>query len=239
MARLGAIATAIAAVELIVVHRALTSGVYRWSVVRRGLPFGVVGDLVFASPWPVLAVQLASAVALPWTSCAVVPWLAFATTFLISIRFRGTYNGGSDAMLLVVLLALAVARTDERLAPAALGYAAAQLILSYAVSGFAKLREPRWRDGTAMDLLVRLPQYGVPPRLIALLTGARAASFAMLAFECAFPIALVDPRVCVVVLGIAGVFHVVNAVVFGLNRFLWAWLAAFPALLFWVERLHA
>jgi hypothetical protein len=39
-------------------------------------------------------------------------------------------------------------------------------------------------------------------------------------------------------LAIAAVFHLTNAVVFGLNRFLWAWLAAFPALLFWVERLH-
>jgi uncharacterized membrane protein len=87
---------------------------------------------------------------------------------------------------------------------------------------------------------VRLPHYGVPPSLIAILTSrvARPASFAMLAFECSFPIALVDVRACVVMLAIAAVFHLTNAVVFGLNRFLWAWLAAFPALLFWVERLH-
>ena len=241
MSRLAAIATAVAALELIVVHGALSTGVYRWSVVRRGLPFGLVGDVIFASPWPVLIVQLASALALPWTSYAFVPWLAFTSTFSIAIRFRGTYNGGSDAMLLVVLLALALVRTDSRLALAGLGYAAVQLVLSYAISGFAKLREPRWRNGTALDTLVRLPHYNVPPRLVSILTSpaARLATFAMLGFECLFPIALFDPTVCVVALVGAAAFHLVNAIVFGLNRFLWAWLAAFPALLFWVERLHA
>jgi hypothetical protein len=28
-------------------------------------------------------------------------------------------------------------------------------------------------------------------------------------------------------------FHLFNALALGLNRFLWAWLAAYPALLFW------
>jgi hypothetical protein len=52
----------------------------------------------------------------------------------------------------------------------------------------------------------------------------------VIAFECAFPLALIDARL-LSLLGIA--FHVVNARVLGLNRFLWAWLAAYPALWFW------
>jgi uncharacterized membrane protein len=245
LARVVSLATMIAALELIVVHRAFgESGVYRWSTLRREVPSALrapVG-LLFSTTgtWLILIAQLAAGVALPWTTCAIAPWIAFAATLLIAMRFRGSYNGGSDSMLLVVLLALAVARSDERFAPAALGYAAAQLVLSYAISGWAKLRDPQWRTGTALNVLVRLPHYGVPRRLVAMLSSraARPASFAMLAFECAFPIALVDIRVCVVMLVIATVFHLTNAVVFGLNRFLWAWLAAFPALLFWVERLH-
>jgi hypothetical protein len=242
--RLASVATAIAALELIVVHRAWSErGVYAWSVLRREYsPVGArLAALVFATPgmWLVLAVQLASAVALPWFAQPVWPWLAFATTLAVAVRFRGTFNGGSDAMLLVVLLGLAIARSG---APkVGLGYIAAQLVLSYVLAGVAKLREPRWRDGSALAALVALPSYGVPPALIGLLTRAaiaRTAGYALLAFELGFPIALIDPTACRVLLVLAALFHLGNAIVFGLNRFLWAWLAAFPALLVWVDSLR-
>ena len=236
MSRLAAVAVVVGALELLVVRRTFAT-VYRWDILRRELPPGA--GILFAHPLVLVAVQLAAGLALPWSSCAVIPWVAFASTLAIAVRFRGSYNGGSDSMLLVVLLALALARTDVRLVPVALGYAAAQLVLSYAISGWSKLRDPMWRDGSALAVLVRLPQYAVPGSLARVLASMKLASFAMLAFECAFPIALVDRRVCIAMLCIAGAFHVANAVVFGLNRFLWAWLAAFPALLYWVDRLHA
>jgi hypothetical protein len=155
------------------------------------------------------------------------------------VRFRGTFNGGSDAMLLVVLLGLAIARSGV---PAVgLGYIAAQLVLSYVLAGVAKLREPRWRDGSALAALVALPSYGVPPALIGFLTRpaiARTAGYALLAFELGFPIALVDPTACRVLLVLAALFHLGNAIVFGLDRFLWAWLAAFPAVIAWVDSLR-
>jgi hypothetical protein len=242
--RLASVATAIAALELIVVHRAWSErGVYAWSVLRREYsPIGArLAGLVLSTPgmWLVVAVQLASALALPWLAHPIWPWLAFATTLAVAVRFRGTFNGGSDAMLLVVLLGLAVARSG---APeVGLGYIAAQLVLSYVLAGIAKLREPRWRDGTALASLVALPSYGVPRSLAAVVSPpllGRAASYALLGFECGFPIALVDPTACRVVLVLAALFHLGNAIVFGLNRFLWAWLAAFPALIFWVDRLR-
>lgn len=242
--RLASVATAVAALELIVMYRAWSErGVYAWSVLRREYsPVGArIAGLAFAAPgmWLVLAIQLASALALPWLAHPVWPWLAFATTVAIAVRFRGTFNGGSDAMLLVVLLGLAIARSG---APeVGLGYIAAPLVLSYALAGVAKLREPQWRDGTALAALVALPSYGVPQALIGLLTRpaiTRVAGYALLAFECGFPLALVDPTACRVTLVIAALFHLGNAIVFGLNRFLWAWLAAFPALLAWVDYLR-
>lgn len=242
--RLASVATAIAALELIVVHRAWSErGVYAWSVLRREYsPIGArVAGLLFAAPgmWIVLAIQLASALALPWLAHPVWPWLAFATTLAVAVRFRGTFNGGSDAMLLVVLLGLAIARSG---APEiGLGYIAAQLVLSYVLAGVAKLREPAWRHGTALAALVALPSYGVPPGLIAWLSRpalSRMAGYALLGFECGFPVALVDPEGCRVLLALAVLFHLGNAIVFGLNRFLWAWLAAFPALIVWVDRLR-
>lgn len=242
--RVASLAAAIAALELIVVHRAWSErGVYAWSVLRREYsPFGArVAGLAFSTQgmWLVLGAQLASALALPWLAHPAWPWLAFATTLAVAVRFRGSYNGGSDSMLLVVLLGLSIARSS---APeVGLGYIAAQLVLSYVLAGIAKLREPRWRDGTALAMLVALPSYGVPPALVAWLSQpalSRLAGYALLAFECGFPVALVDPTACRVFLVLAALFHLGNSIVFGLNRFLWAWVAAFPALLFWVDRLR-
>ena len=113
---------------------------------------------------------------------------------------------------------------------------AAQLVLSYFIAGISKLRDPAWLRGTALPQLVQLPQYAVPAWAAALLsrpTLAALAAWAMLAFECASPAALVDPTVCAALLAFGATFHLVNAIVFGLNRFLWAWPAAYPALVYW------
>ena len=67
----------------------------------------------------------------------------------------------------------------------------------------------------------------------------RAAGWLVLGFECGFPVALASPTGCVVWLAFGAGFHVVNAIVFGLDRFLWAWLAAYPALVWLVGQLHA
>ncbi len=247
MTRLAAIATVVSALELVISHRAFSErGVFRWSILRReyaGAPWLVrtLADLAFSTRGTsmIVLVQLASGLALPWVAQPVVPWLAVASTLLIAVRFRGTYNGGSDAMLLVVLIGLAVAASGAPLA--GLAYVAVQLVLSYFISGIAKLRDRAWREGRALPVMVGLPQYAVPDaarRLFSVPMIAKGAGLGMLAFECAFPVALVDERACVALLAVAAVFHLVNAVVFGLNRFLWAWIAAFPALIFWVQRLR-
>ncbi|MCE9573542.1 MAG: HTTM domain-containing protein [Deltaproteobacteria bacterium] len=251
MARGLALAAAVAALELLRVRRALAdTGVFAWPVLRRelaGAPRGVraVADAVlsYRGTLAVLALQLAAALALPWIDHPAPAWIVFATSLAIAIRFRGAYNGGSDAMLLVVALAVALARSapDSRLALAALGYAAAQLVLSYFIAGVAKLADPAWRRGTALRIVVRLPQYQVAAAAQALLSRpviTRVAAWAMLAFECGFPLALTDRTVCLALLAFGAGFHLTNAIVFGLNRFLWAWLAAYPALVFWVARLH-
>jgi hypothetical protein len=252
MARGTAVAAAVAALELLCVRHALAdTGVFAWPVLRAelaGAPraIRVIADrvLCYRGTLVVLGLQLAAALALPWTEHPAPAWLVLATSLAISIRFRGSYNGGSDAMLLVVALAVALARTapGSPVARAGLAYCAAQLVLSYFVSGIAKLRDPAWRDGRALGILSRLPQYRVPPRAIAALSRpvvARVAAGTMLAFECGFPAALGDPAVCAGLLVFGAGFHLVNAVVFGLDRFLWTWLAAYPALLLWVDQVRA
>ena len=253
MARLAGLATTVAALELICVRRALGErGVFRWAILRRdyaGAPRGRSARSptrcsARAARRSSSACSSRARPRCPGSRTPAVAWCAVATTLAIAVRFRGSYNGGSDAMLLVVLIGVALARTGPgtALERAGLAYAAVQLVLSYFVSGVAKLGDRRWRDGTALPLLVALPQYAVRrghsrrswrgPS-----SRARPAA-AMLAFECAFPLALVRPTACAVLLAIGLGFHAVNAVAFGLNRFLWAWLAAYPALVFWVLELR-
>ncbi len=238
---LAAVATAVAAIELLAVHRALGErGVFAWSVLRRELaaapaPIRALADAIFGTRGTVvvIALQLAAAIALPAIVHAAPAWIALACTIAIAVRFRGTYNGGSDAMLVVVLLGLAIARSGWP--RAGLAYIAAQLVLSYAIAGIAKLGDPRWRRGDAFAVLVALPAYGVPPRLARLLARpaiGRLGAFATLAFECGFPIALLNRTACIAVLAIGAAFHLGNAIVFGLDRFWWTWLAAYPALWF-------
>ena len=65
----------------------------------------------------------------------------------------------------------------------------------------------------------------------ALMTGAGRA---VVLFELAFPLGLLSARLLAVMLALAAAFHLANALLFGLNRFLWTWLSAFPAL-WWLQ----
>jgi hypothetical protein len=152
------------------------------------------------------------------------------------VRFRGSFNGGSDTMTFVVGLPLAVQTLfPERPAVAGLAIAAVatQLILSYLLAGVAKLREPMWRNGYALTILINREHYQVPPwfkRFAAMPALSRLLTRAVLVFECAAPLALLHRNVCYGYLALAFCFHLGNAVTLGLNRFVWAWLAAFPCL---------
>lgn len=243
------VAAAIAALELLVVRAALgEGGRLRWASARRELagaprPVRALADACFGGRRTVAlaGLQLAAAVTVPWLTHPAPAWLLAAACLALSIRFRGAYNGGSDAMLLVVALALALARTapGTALGRAGLAWAAVQVVLSYFVAGVAKLGDRRWLDGRAMPFLVRLPHYHVPAWAQALLSwrpAALGAAWAMLGFELVAPAALVDRRLALGVIGFGAAFHLANALVFGLNRFLWTWLAAYPALLFWAGR---
>jgi len=81
------------------------------------------------------------------------PCLAALLILLIAgfFRFDGPYNGGADKMAFLCALCLCAARTAPHpFGEIALAYLAVQLILSYVVSGIAKLRHADWRSGTAL-----------------------------------------------------------------------------------------
>lgn len=157
-------------------------------------------------------------------------------------RYQGPYNGGSDRMGLLTLYCLSLAHwlPDHFLQEAALGYLALQLILSYFVSGLVKVTNPQWRSGQALEDVFRFSVYPVSEHFRHLADRPRlifGASWAVMIFEVLFPISVFHNAALVLALCFAAVFHMANAFLFGLNRFVWAWIAAYPSLLWLHGRL--
>jgi hypothetical protein len=156
--------------------------------------------------------------------------------------FNGPYNGGADRMSLLILLCLCAtyALPQPQWQELAFGYLAMQLLLSYFISGWVKVVNPQWRNGQALrDVFAfsaypageNIRQWAARPRLLL------AMGWAVMGFELAFPLAFATRPTLVVALVVAALFHGANACLFGLNRFFWIWLCAYPSLLWLQERL--
>lgn len=124
----------------------------------------------------------------------------------------------------------------------ALGYLAVQVVLSYTLAGYVKLTNRDWRSGQALVDVFAFSMYPVSdslrgwarrPRLLWLL------AWGAMAFEILFPVAFLDARLLPFALAGALGFHVVNSMVFGLNRFVWSWLATYPILLWFQTEVAA
>ena len=166
--------------------------------------------------------------------------LLFAMALVLLLRWRGAFNGGSDFMTLVGLTGLLIAHgvgayaTPELGWRAGLWYVTLQSLTSYFVSGWVKLLHPSWRTGRALpqflDTGIHGPLHG--HSVFRRPWVARTVSWSFTVWEGLMPLALLDPRLAVVMCAVAGGFHFLVFRFFGLNRFFWAWLASFPAIVY-------
>ena len=202
---------------------ALFDGLYRPSVHRTHLLLHALA----AASLPIWGPTIAAAVFL------------LVSQVVISIRYRGAFNGGSDFMTLAVLMGIAVGAVATPWVGAALAWQAGlwvisiQALSSYFLSGTVKLRYAGWRDGRALPALLDGGLYGplAASSLLRYRSVAVACSWAFILWEAAFPLTMIDPRLTTLWCAIGLVFHFLVWWFFGLNRFFWAWLATFPALI--------
>jgi hypothetical protein len=163
----------------------------------------------------------------------------FVGNLLILIRWRGAFNGGSDFMTLVVLTGLLIAQVvgawgNTQLGwQAGFGYIAIQAITSYFMSGAVKLLRSEWRNGSAMTIFLNGAIYGPLSATHPLRNKGLAmlGSWGFIVWEILFPFSLMDPRLAAVFCAVAAFFHFLVFWFFGLNRFFWAWLCSFPAII--------
>lgn len=198
---------------------------------------GSCGSRLLFIPRAVLSSLLLAGLYSQWALLAL-----SAHSLLILHRYQGPYNGGSDRMGLLILYCLCLSRwAPEGISQqAAFGYLGVQVVLSYFVSGQVKIVNPEWRSGRALQDVFSFSAYPVSESLRALADRPRllwAASWIVMLFEVLFPLSILNSTVLMVFLALAATFHVANALLFGLNRFVWFWIAAYPSILWLQSRL--
>lgn len=168
--------------------------------------------------------------------------LLLLTGLAILQRFQGPYNGGADRMSLLILCCLCLAHfaPTHYWQEMAFGYLALQLVLSYFISGWVKVVNPEWRSGRALCDVFQFSAYPVSESLRGLVNSPRllfSMSWGVMLFELLFPVSLLSTTTLAMGIVIATCFHFSNACMFGLNRFFWIWLSAYPSILWFQQRI--
>lgn len=166
--------------------------------------------------------------------------LVLALAAMIVVRWRRHMAGdGAEQMAALVLIAASFAvvpHPSEQRLLAAILFVTAQVILSYETAGFAKLVSPLWRDGSALPAILSTEGHGHPwaarffshHHFLAMLAGR-----GLILFECAFVVMLFGPIWLVLAtLALGALFHVICAVLMGLNSFVWSFVATYPCVMF-------
>ncbi|MCB0375929.1 MAG: hypothetical protein KDD04_08435, partial [Sinomicrobium sp.] len=190
-----------------------------------------------------LIVRIVSIIALAFfMDHPVVQWGIFVLILLTLIiqNVISIYgNDGSDQILLIIFSVFALCFTPftgELLAKTGIVFIAAQSCLSYFTAGTTKLISRQWRSGIALTAIFSTKTYGAekPYRILKKYKPLGVIlCWGVILFEVLFPLALFVPlQYAFVFIGLGIVFHILNALIMGLNSFFWAFLATYPAILF-------
>lgn len=198
--------------------------------------------MLFAARLTLSMLLLAASLGMPGPSAGVATMLLLALHLAILPWFNGPYNGGADRMglLMLVCLAGAFVLPAQRWRELAFGYLGIQLLLSYFMAGWVKIVNRDWRNGRALrDVFLfsaypageNLRRWADRPRLLC------GAGWGVMILELGFPLTMLSRYALVVALTLTALFHLANACLFGLNRFFWIWIAAYPSILWLQERI--
>lgn len=248
IALLASIGAAISTLEWIYGRRQLKDdGLFSWQVIgARNIAVGpgpfarVLNWLLSFRPFVgVLIVRFIALLLLPsalWLGHAPLLFLSliFFTSLLMHLRSPWGMDG-SDQMLTQIFGALLIGYVAG--SPLAyrvtLWYIAAQCCLSYLTAGIAKAVSPYWHSGRAVFAIFNTRTYGYEPIARVLLDQefmTKALTWGAVFMECSFTLALVAGYPgCLIFIAWGVAFHLMNAVVMGLNSFLWSFVATYPA----------
>lgn len=235
-------------------------GVYSWAVFRAIIPatknitLSKLMDAVFGGSRGaiiLLSIRMLSLVFIIVAPIYSVIFRVSLTVLILSIlllSWRKSYgDDGSDQMNTIILVTTwlcAVLIESDLLLKVGLWFIALQSVLSYCTSGIAKLISKKWRSGKALWQVLSSNAYGIDwigkflqsrPLLNHLL------SWSTMVIETGFFLVLLLPFPYAAMFLVWGVaFHLSNGIIMGLNTFLWAFLATYPAIIYvwWIIHAH-
>lgn len=251
--RLTAWSTALCAGEFLVARRVFANDAEAgWPLLRRrsrlrgeglvarglGVIFRSPGILALFWVWLLVALALVVTPRQPQAWAAGVTVL-FVIQILLNVRQFPIVAIGGDRLRMVVLGALTLRELtpdSEWVARAVLVFIGGYCVATYCIAGLSRLGLQPWRDGTGLGLVLRHRLMG-DARLAAWLTRhaavGRGLTWGVEVFEIAFPLALLGgPVTMVPALGAALLMHLAIGHFMGLSRFVWAFLAAYPAVIY-------
>ncbi len=174
--------------------------------------------------------------------------LALVVCSSLAMHLRSPWGmDGSDQMFTQIFGALFLGQLggSPLSYKASLWYIAGQSCLSYLTAGIAKAESHHWHGTNAVFAVFNTRTYGYEPVARFLLHRpdiTRILTWGAVIMECSFSLALVAgfPG-CLIFLAWGVAFHLMNAVVMGLNSFFWSFVATYPAIIYcavMIERAH-
>ena len=108
------------------------------------------------------------------------------------------------------------------------------------MSGWIKVINPEWQKGAVLRDVFRFSAYPVSEGLRKLADRPAfllTTGWIVILLELCFPLTLLDPFALKLALLFTAAFHFSNACFFGLNRFFWIWICAYPSLIWFQDRI--
>jgi hypothetical protein len=240
------VGTILASTELLHLKKELSAGgLFSWANARTRFPFAlrhgtiVLFDAVCGYPQYLYLVVLQAlcGVALLFSTLPSLKlFLLLAILFVhLATMLRSNGTDGADQMQTILLISLACyyASPDPMVRKAAVWFVALQAILAYFTAGVSKLWSDEWLKGT---MLRKSLVHGLGREAFNkwLPKGARENQLlclSVVALECSFPLVIVAwPIMCLAILGAGVLLHLTNAFALGFPRFLFTFVAAYPAI---------
>ena len=166
-------------------------------------------------------------------------------TAATAFRSKLLIGQGGDVQMTMILMggvALSAVCDTPRVNAACVVFLASQGCVAYFGAGVLKLLSVEWRSGTALPDVFSTRIFGFPilgKSLQAHPFLSQCLCWGVIIWEVTFPIVLFSsPYVGYMYLFCGVGFHVLAAILMGLNKFVWAFLSLYPPLM-WVIEQHS
>lgn len=197
--------------------------------------------LHFSNFYKIIQIQLVLAILLLYYQNPIILIILLIIKILISIKWNGSFNGGSDSMGIVICIGLIISTTYPSISNninfqiAGVVYIVYNLILSYFRAGLVKIKNKNWLNGKELIIFTNNTIYNENSKIIKLINykyNSIILSLVLILWEILFAFSILNLNLTLIFLSIGIVFHFMNFYIFGLNRFFFNWLAAYPAFIY-------